>query len=505
MKTNNKLQLYPMLRIATCLIFGIIVGEALYEAASSLAWFASASACLLCVVLTSRWCVLQSFLTFATMFLLGGFLTTNALDNVNKPLPKGEVVYEAVAISRPVRAGKVVRLDLLTTNTPRTMKLKAAIYGDERALRLREGDGLVVRSVLEKPTNYAKSTFDYSRYLLYHGYTATTFIYITDWKDATVSLKRISAIDRIKVAALRFRAKLLDEYEAIGFKGQDYAVIAAMTLGDKSALNKELKDDYSVSGASHVLALSGLHLGIIYAILSLFFGQRRWRIIGQVLIILAIWAYVFVVGMSVSVMRSAVMLTVYSFISLLNRDRMSLNALALAAVVILVFNPLYFYDVGFQMSFMSVLFIILLYMPILRLMPESVRGLPVVSWLWQMAAVSIAAQIGVAPLVAFYFGRFSCYFLLTNFIVIPAATVILYGAVLSVPLSLVPFLHHWLAVGLLFVVSLLNRGVSFVASLPCASVENIHINVLQLILVYIIIATLAVLISMLKRMLRPMP
>lgn len=505
MKTNGKIQLYPMLRVAIFFIAGILVGEALYGVMPLWTWFTSAAACLLCVIIVGRWCVLQSVLALVSMFLLGGFLTANALDKANEPLPQGEIMYKAVVASRPIKYGKIVRLDLISTNTPRPMKIKAAIYSDERATRLREGDGLIVHSELERPTNYAKSTFDYARYLLYHGYIATTFIYITDWENETVNIKRLPILERAKINALRFRTKMLDKYKQMGFIGQDYAVMAAMTLGDKTVLDKELKNDYSISGASHVLALSGLHLGIIYAILSLLFGRRRWRIMGQVLIILAIWTYVLIVGMSVSVMRSAVMLTVYSFISLLNRERMSLNALALAAVMILLFNPLYFYDVGFQMSFMSVLFILLFYMPILRLMPDSVRGLPVVSWLWQMAAVSIAAQIGVAPLVAFYFGRFSCYFLLTNFIVIPAATVILYGAVLSVPLSLTPILHHWLTAGLLFVVMLLNRGVSFVASLPGASVEGIHINVLQLILVYIIIATLAVFLSMLKKMSRPMP
>lgn len=505
MKTNGKIQLYPMLRVAIFLIAGILVGEALYGVVPLWAWFAAAAACLLCVILAIRWCVLQSVLALVSMFLIGGFITTNELDKIHEPLPQGEIAYDAVVVSRPVEVGKVVRLDLITTNTPKPMKIKAAIYRDERAVRLREGDGIAVRSQMERPTNYAKSTFDYSRYLLYHGYTATTFIYITDWKNENVSIDRLSVVERAKINALRFRAKLLDKYGQMGFTGQDYAVMAAMTLGDKSALDKGLKDDYSVSGASHVLALSGLHLGIIYAILSLFFGRRRWRMTGQVLIILAIWTYVFIVGMSVSVMRSAVMLTVYSFISLPNRDRMSLNALSLAAVVILLFSPLYFYDVGFQMSFMSVLFIILFYMPILRLMPENIRGLPVVCWLWQMTAISIAAQIGVAPLVAFYFGRFSCYFLLTNFIVIPSATVILYGAVLSVPLCLAPVLQHWLASGLLVVVSLLNRGVSFVASLPGASIEGIRINVLQLVLVYTIIATLAVIFAMLKKMLRQMP
>lgn len=142
-----------------------------------------------------------------------------------------------------------------------------------------------------------------------------------------------------------------------------------MALGDKSSLSDKLEEDYSVSGASHVLALSGLHLGIIYAILSLLLARRRWQSVSQALILIAVWTYVFIVGMSASVVRSAIMLTVYSFVSLLNRNKMSLNTLSVAAVVILAGNPLFLYDVGFQMSFAAVLFIILFYRPVFALCP----------------------------------------------------------------------------------------------------------------------------------------
>lgn len=208
----------------------------------------------------------------------------------------------------------------------------------------------------------------------------------------------------------------------------------------------------------------------------------------------------FIVGMSASVVRSAVMITVYSFVSLLNRNKMSLNTLAVAAVVILIVNPLYLYDVGFQMSFAAVFFIILFYRPVLNLMPGCVMGIPVIRQIWQMMSVSFAAQIGVAPLIAFYFGRFSCYFLLTNIIVVPAATIILYGAVLMAALSFVPYLQTLLSALLLKVVVLLNSGVSFVAELPGASIDGIAIGLLQLVLIYVAIFSFSVLVVYAKKM-----
>lgn len=326
--------------------------------------------------------------------------------------------------------------------------------------------------------------------------------YIDEWKGAAVDLSRLSVVQRARISALVFRDKLLQRFSDMGFNGQAYAVLAAMALGDKSSLSDELKEEYSVSGASHVLALSGLHLGIIYAILSLLFSRRRWQIVSQVLILLAIWSYVFIVGMSASVVRSAVMLTVYSFVSLLNRNRLSLNTLSVAAVVILADSPLYLYDVGFQMSFAAVLFIIIFYRQLLEVMPGSIRNIPIIKQIWQMTAVSVAAQIGVAPLIAFYFGRFSCYFLLTNMIVVPAATVILYGAVLTAAVSFLPWLQTLLAGLLLKVVILLNACVSFVAALPGASVDGIRIGLLQLLLIYILIFALSVLGHYCRKMIR---
>lgn len=500
MKTNGQIQLYPVLRLALFLIAGIVLGELLYGVLSFKAWFAATVVSLLLTLLAWKHCILQSVMIFITCMLFGGSLVSVELDKAYMPVPDKDMVYSAVVISQPVVSGKVIRCDLMIADVNHPIKVKASIYRDERADKLCVGDGIKAVSLLEKPSGYADSDFDYGRYLLYHGYVATTFIYIDEWSKAVVDLTRLSLIQRTRIAALVFRDRLLRRYTDMGFSGQSYAVLAAMTLGDKSSLSERLKEDYSVSGASHILALSGLHLGIIYAILSLIFLRRRWQIASQVLILLAIWTYVFIVGMSASVVRSAVMITVYSFVSLLNRNKMSLNTLAVAAVVILIVNPLYLYDVGFQMSFAAVFFIILFYRPVLNLMPGCVMGIPVIRQIWQMMSVSLAAQIGVAPLIAFYFGRFSCYFLLTNIIVVPAATIILYGAVLMAALSFVPYLQTLLSALLLKVVVLLNSGVSFVAELPGASIDGIAIGLLQLVLIYVAIFSFSVLVVYAKKM-----
>ena len=198
----------------------------------------------------------------------------------------------------------------------------------------------------------------------------TSFVFWNRWRKVELDLSPLSRLDRTALAALQMRQSMLHRYEHLGFDDDRLAVAIAMTLGDKSRLTNDLREVYSISGASHVLALSGLHIGIIYALMVLVVGYRRLGWLREVVVILGIWAYAFFTGLSPSVVRAAVMITVYSIVSLANRDRMSLNTLALTAIIMLVWNPLYLYDVGFQMSFMAVLFILLFYPTLFALLPE---------------------------------------------------------------------------------------------------------------------------------------
>lgn len=487
MRANDHIQLYPILRVAIFLSAGIIIGDTLYDAVPLTCWLVLGVCSVLVSLLLRGRCVSQSLMIFVSFMLLGCCISVMRRDKTNVALPSGEVEYDAVIITRPVAAGKVVRFDAIVTDMGRPFKVRASVWGDSYASLLSVGEGIRVRSVLRPPENFAGASFDYRMWLLRHGYSATTYIPPRSWRGCAVSLSVLSSVERARLVALRYRDKILWRYGELSFGGDEYAVAAAMTLGDKSSLPESLKEAYSISGASHVLALSGLHLGIIYTMLMLFFRGRRGRWIGVMPVVLAVWAYVFVVGMSVSVLRSAVMLTVYSFVSLLNRDRMSVNTLALAAVILLVANPMNIYDVGFQMSFMAVLFIFIFMRPVYSLMPSRYLVSSLTRWLWSLVAVSVSAQIGVAPLVAYYFGRFSCYFLLTNVIVVPLATLVLYAAVMLLPLAFWNTGQMFLASFLGRLVSALNGGVEWVASLRGACVDGIDLNLLQLFMLYVLI------------------
>ena len=183
------------------------------------------------------------------------------------------------------------------------------------------------------------------------------------------------------------------------------------------------------------------------------------------------------------------MLSILSVGIVLSRGKTSLNTLSLAAIIMLIADPMSLWDVGFQLSFMAVLGILLFYPFLFRLVSTKQKALRA---LWGMVAVSLAAQTGTAPLVMYYFGRFASYFLLTNMVVVPAATLIVYGTALLLLTSPLPMLGKTVATALFGIAGFMNRALSLIASLPYASIEGINLSVLQVISIYILIATTAV-------------
>ena len=475
---NNTFESVPLLRIVVSLMAGIVVGEYVAIALPIWPFFILL---LVATLLLWKFPLLQSTAIALCFLVLGVVLMQRQKTSSRVEWPEEEVCYEAVVLSEPVEKPKTMAVDIMLPANHR--KLKCYLYKDERSRGLRIGDGLKIQSRIKANSEWHIGTFDYRRYLENHGFTGSTFVSSWKWRKVQLSLSNLSYLERTKLFFLKQRSKLLARFSSQGMADESYAVVAAMALGDKSALTIELKDTYSVTGASHVLALSGLHLGIIYTLLSLLIAGRRWQMLSQLVLILSIWAFVFLVGMSVSVVRSAVMLSLYALLSLGHRDKMSANTLAFTAIVLLMINPQSLFDVGFQMSFMAV-FAILLFLPIFEAVfsQQYLMDHRLLKWVWSMFAISFSAQLGVAPLIAYYFGRFSTYFLLTNFIVVPAAALILW-------LSLVVLVVPSLAFLLVRVVDMLNVVLTRIASIPGASIEGLHPSVIQVAMMYVIIGS----------------
>lgn len=310
-------------------------------------------------------------------------------------------------------------------------------------------------------------------------------------KPQIITEENLSSFDKTMLVTQEYRNTIQKQLRSLNIQEQDFAIVSAMTLGDKTSLTKETKDIYSISGASHILAVSGLHIGIIFQLFILLLGGRRRSIPTIILSITAIWAYVIFIGMPASAIRSATMISICCFAMLSHRKALSINNLTFAYVIMLIYNPLYLFDISFQMSFMAVYSILLFYQPLEGLCSTSHFY---TRWPWSMLCISIAAQIGTMPLIIYYFGRISCYALFTGFIAIPAATVILWLSAAILLLTLlthIPLISlltdpllHYAANGLICITQATNTALKLTTMLPGASIDGIKINIPQLCLIY---------------------
>ena len=488
----------PLLPIALALIAGIVTGNATRLPLTT--WITAAGIALAAAFALRCKAAMQHAAILLVTFFLGAALIVHTQSQLHPSLPIGRPVpYRAVVISKPVIHGRVITCDMAVSEAEgRTLSrptlVKAAFLRDTVLNRWRMlCTGLCIEacSTMELPANFHTARrFNYVRRMHVHGFTARTFILPRSWQTASGKGILLPLLLRIRLKATVLRDRLLATLGMPRADDQRYAVIAAMTLGDKSYLSRQTRDLFNLSGGAHVLALSGLHLGIIYAVLTLLLplGRRR-KWLSQALILTAIWTYTLIVGMGASVVRAAAMLSVLSVGIVLSRGRASLNTLSLAAIVMLSADPMSLWDVGFQLSFMAVLGILLFYRFLFGLVPVRHR---LTRALWGMTAVSLTAQVGTAPLVMYYFGRFACYFLLTNTIVVPAATIIVYGAVVMLLTMPVPVVGKAVAAVLIAVTGVMNRTLALIASLPCASIEGISVSPVQVAGMYILIAAAAI-------------
>ena len=303
----------------------------------------------------------------------------------------------------------------------------------------------------------------------------------------------LSEQDRFQITAQERRAETEQKMKGLGIENEDFGVIAAMALGDKTVLDKDTKEIYSIAGASHVLAISGLHISIIFQLLIMLLGGNRRHIFIIFSALLAIWMYVLFIGMPASAVRSATMLSVYGFTTISRRNKNSLQSLSFSFTIMLLWNPLYLFDISFQMSFAAVGSIIV-FMPSLSSLYHPTHRLS--QWIWGMLCVSAAAQIGTLPLITYYFGRISCYSLLTTFIAIPAATGILYLCCMLMLLS--PFLllsptvapaswlTGWVAKALVSITHFANTAFHLTSLAPGACIDGIHLSLPILFIIYAI-------------------
>lgn len=494
MTFNDRLQLLPLLRVAMFFVVGILIGR-LFASVALPVWIICCTVVLLLAWMLGKFPRLQSLLILVTFTFSGALLMRLVEQSFVVALPDGETEYEAVVISQPIERGRVVRFDMLISKgTLAGQKVRATLLRDtvqQHYRRLRPGMGIKALSRFEYPRNFENSHFDYITYLKCQGIGVQTFIYHSHWRLARVSLLSLSRWQRFRITLLSWRSAILARYRQTGLEGDAAAVVAAMTLGERSSITTALRDVYQQTGVSHALALSGMHLSV-FTMLFVGVARRRFRMLRCALFLFAIWTYVVMVGMMPSVVRAALMSSVYVLLSIARRNALSLNVLAFAAILMLVSNPFILFDVGFQLSFVSVAFI-LVYAPLVSAwVPQAFQlRFPLLRWFWQLVVLSFSAQLGTAPLVALYFGRLPLYFLFTNLLVVPAVALVIYLSLFLLLTAGIPILSSFSVQMLTALVAVLHGALVFFTSLPHASIP-VYINGVQAMLLYVVIGAFSV-------------
>ena len=375
---------------------------------------------------------------------------------------------------------KVQVLTCYTLRGPVSVNKNALIYlqKSENAALLKHGNRLLIQTTFkEAPGKINPEGFDYKHYLQLQGIGAMAYADSLHWRKMAYT-PQFSIMQMASGA----QKSLVDIYARYGISGNEYAVLSALTLGYTDELQPEIMAGYSASGAMHILSVSGLHVGIVYMVISFllsFIPKNRFLIIVKaVFIVIFLWLYAFTTGLSPSVIRSAAMFSFVAIGSAFNRKSQIFNTIFASAFLILLTNPLLLFNVGFQLSYTAVISIIIFQPTFSALLPTKNKPL---KWVRDLFAVSIAAQIGTLPLTLYYFQQFPNYFLLTNLLAIPLSGLIIYVAMFLQATAVIPFIATITAQILKYLLFALNYCINFIYKLP-NSVTIISLDIIQSIL-----------------------
>ena len=363
-------------------------------------------------------------------------------------------------------------------------KLLVYFRKDSSTQTLKFGDQIIAKTFINKLKHSGNPyAFNYKKYLQFKEIYYQSYITADHFKI----LKRNQG-SAIMLFTNNLRQKLLNIYKTNNITGDEFAVLSALSLGFKNELTPELKESFSTSGAMHVLAVSGLHVGIIFIILTklLFFIERNkyGRIMQSLIIIFVLVFYAFLTGLSNSVIRASIMFSFICIGRMFTRQVNIYNSLSASAFIMLIYNPYSIMDVGFQLSYLAVFSIVFFQPKIYSLYnPKST----IADYIWQLISVAIAAQVGTFPVTIHYFEQFPVYFILSNILIIPIVSIIIYGAIILFCFSFSSTISFYIAKILNFITFILNKNVELIEKLPYSKFDQLIIDKYEIVILLSII------------------
>lgn len=434
-------------------------------------------------------------LAAVTALAVGMTLYTHKHQTITQGIPADTTFCSGIICEQPQAKPRSTALTVQQANGVKVMlyvgKTSTSEEGSIDINGIHIGDTVFANIKHLSPTNKIDNEFaEYHKFLFNNGICATAYVppHNLEVFHHQGTLPFLSKLHFLQ-------DKLHSIYSTHGIDGESAGVIEAMTIGRKAELSKDTRANYANSGVSHVLALSGYHVATILIILQFLLFNRitpfRWTAITNILILLALWCYTIIAGASPSLIRATTMCTILLLCQTCTRQLISLNSIALTITLMLSYNPLHLFNIGFQLSFISVLGISLLSTRLFSLCPTHNRF---IASIWQIISISLICSLFTAPLVAYHFGSIPLYSVLSNiaitilvFIII--ATTILWWATLWIPsvTTILTSILTWTA-------DTMNSIVESIASLPHSTLEW-HPSVYGVSLCYILYILLYLLIK----------
>lgn len=489
MSAPLKISATPFAKILPWIVAGIVIANGL----PALAWYYPAAAFLLCGIVAWAWRAKDPSWIYTGATLLFFAMTVTQLTATREVMPHGPRLVMTLRIdSKPVESGRWLRADASVD------KFRLCDSGAEEAEWLKSGEKAVIRfDTAHRATAGDRmiitgragdlGTEEYAGYVRLmkrRGYSATVWV---NAGDEIITLPGKARTPRI--AAGRMQSAAIERLGRLRMDGGAMTVAQAMTAGSRSGFDPALRDNYSLTGASHLLAVSGLHVGIVAMLINMLLWllplAHRGHIAKNIIAIAVIWLYAFVTGLSPSVLRAAMMFTGAQFALASSRKGAGINIMLGTASVMLLINPNYLYDVSFQLSFAAVFGIFMFFEPLYGLARTRFRA---ANLLWSAFIIGFAATLVTAPLVSYYFGRIPVIGLLMNPLVVLTAHITVLFSLLWI-IAPIGFLNGAFSTIIGFSAGLQNDVVGFCAAKSWASVP-VQLSAWQAVLVYIVIFTL---------------
>lgn len=394
------------------------------------------------------------------------------------PVQKTKSVKATATVSQLLKNGKMI-----------PVKGKIILYFNKDSLPpLAYGTQLIFTRPLQEIKNAGNpGGFDYKRYSLFHGITHQ--VYLKKDEFEILNRKNVNWLRQFVYSSRESVLQILRN----NIKGhKELGLAEALLIGYKDDLEQSLVQSYTNTGVVHIIAVSGLHLGLIYWLLALVLKplkkKRRTRWLSPVLVISGLWLFSLLAGAQPSILRSALMFTCIVIGESLSRKTSIYNTIAVSAFILLCINPYWLWDVGFQLSYAAVLSIVIFMRPIYNWFYIKNKLL---DFFWKLNAITLAAQILTVPVSVYHFHQFPNLFILTNFLAVPLSSAILLGEIFLCTLSFLPAVAILLGKLLSWLIWLMNTYIERIETLSFSLWDGLQITMLQAMLMILFVAAVS--------------